>query len=83
MAAKKQTTPELDFESSLRRLEKIVEQLEQGDVPLEKSLDLYEEGIGLAKACADHLVRAEVKLKRLGKDLEGNLKLFEQEEPEE
>jgi exodeoxyribonuclease VII small subunit len=82
MSAKKQT-PELDFESSLRRLEKIVEQLEQGDVPLEKSLDLYEEGITLAKTCADHLVRAELKLKRLGKDLEGNLKLFEQEEPEE
>jgi exodeoxyribonuclease VII small subunit len=83
MPAKKQTTPELDFESSLRRLEKIVEQLEGGDVPLEKSLDLYEEGIGLAKLCADHLIRAEVKLKRLGKDLEGNLKLFEQEESEE
>jgi exodeoxyribonuclease VII small subunit len=83
MPAKKPSTPELDFESSLHRLEKIVEQLEKGDVPLEKSLDLYEEGIQLAKACADHLLRAELKLKRLGKDLEGNLKLFTQEEPEE
>jgi exodeoxyribonuclease VII small subunit len=82
MPAKKVATPEVDFESSLHRLEKIVEQLEKGDVPLEKSLDLYEEGIQLAKVCADHLVRAEVKLKRLGKDLEGNLKLFTEEEPE-
>ncbi len=83
MAPKKPATPELDFESSLKHLETIVEQLERGDVPLEKSLDLYEEGIQLAKICADHLIRAEVKLKRLGKDLEGNLKLFAQEEPEE
>ncbi len=83
MPSKKSSSPELDFESSLRRLEKIVEQLEQGDVPLEKSLDLYEEGIQLAKVCAEHLTRAEVKLKRLGKDLEGNLKLFQQEDSEE
>lgn len=83
MPPKKPATPELDFESSLKQLDTIVEQLERGDVPLEKSLDLYEKGIQLAKVCADHLLRAEVKLKRLGKDLEGNLKLFAQEEPEE
>lgn len=83
MPSKKTSTPELDFEASLRQLEKIVEQLEQGDVPLEKSLDLYEQGIQLARVCADHLIRAEVKLKRLGKDLEGNLKLFAQEENDE
>ncbi len=83
MPPKKPLVPELEFENSLRQLEKIVEQLEQGEVPLEKSLDLYEEGIRLAKVCADHLMRAEVKLKRLGKDLEGNLKLFAQEDTEE
>ncbi len=83
MPPKKPQAPELEFERSLHQLETIVEQLERGDVPLEKSLDLYEEGIRLAKVCADHLMRAEVKLKRLGKDLEGNLKLFAQDETEE
>jgi exodeoxyribonuclease VII small subunit len=82
MSTKKKATPEQDFEESLGRLEKIVEQLERGDVPLAKALDLYEEGIGLSKVCAETLTAAELKLKRLGRDLEGNLKLFEQEEEE-
>jgi exodeoxyribonuclease VII small subunit len=83
MATKTKPTPEQDFEESLAKLEKIVEQLERGDVPLAKALDLYEEGIGLSKVCAETLTRAELKLKRLGKDLEGNLKLFDEEESKE
>jgi exodeoxyribonuclease VII small subunit len=67
----------------LKRLEGIVDQLERGDVPLEKALDLYEEGIGLSKSCGEFLTRAELKLKRLGRDLEGNLKLFEQQQDTE
>jgi exodeoxyribonuclease VII small subunit len=82
MSTKKKETPEQDFEESLARLEKIVGQLERGDVPLAKALDLYEEGIGLSKVCAETLTQAELKLKRLGRDLEGNLKLFEQEAEE-
>jgi exodeoxyribonuclease VII small subunit len=79
MAPKKKETDEGSFDESLRRLEKIVEQMEQGDIPLEESLKLYEEGIILSKACAQKLQQAELTIKRLGKDLEGNLKLFEEE----
>jgi exodeoxyribonuclease VII small subunit len=67
------------FEESLRRLEKIVEQLERGDVPLDEALQLYEEGIALSKACGEKLNKAELTLKRLGKDMEGHLKLFDEE----
>jgi exodeoxyribonuclease VII small subunit len=84
MAAKKKTTEVQDFEGALKRLEEIVERLEKGDVPLEKALDLYEEGIVLSKTCGELLTRAEMKLQRLGRDLQGNLRLFDQqEEPEE
>jgi exodeoxyribonuclease VII small subunit len=79
MPPKKKNADETDFDESLRRLEKIVEQMEQGDIPLEESLKLYEEGIALSKACAQKLQQAELTIKRLGKDLEGNLKLFEED----
>lgn len=81
MAAKKQSAGPPTFEESLRRLEEIVNQLEQGDVPLEDSLRLYEEGIGLSKICTQRLSQAELTLKKLGKDLEGNFTLTD-EEPE-
>jgi exodeoxyribonuclease VII small subunit len=64
------------FEETLRRLEQIVEQLEKGEVPLEDALILYEEGIKLSKTCGERLNQAELTLKRLGRDVEGNLKLF-------
>lgn len=81
MAAKKQSEGTPTFEESLRRLEEIVNQLEQGDVPLEDSLRLYEEGIGLSRICTQRLSQAELTLKKLGKDLEGNFTLTD-EEPE-
>jgi exodeoxyribonuclease VII small subunit len=71
---------ETGFEESLKRLETIVDQLEQGEVPLERALAMYEEGIGCARRCAELLGNAEVTLKRLGRDLDGTLKLFDQEE---
>ena len=67
------------FESSLKRLEEIVEQLEEGEIPLEQALSMYEEGIGCARRCAELLGDAETKLKRLGRDLDGTLRLFDQE----
>lgn len=76
------SSPAPSFEESLRRLEEIVDRLDSGDVPLEESLRLYEEGIALSKACGDTLQRAELTLKRLGKDMEGHLKLFD-DSPEE
>ncbi|MFA6467521.1 MAG: exodeoxyribonuclease VII small subunit [Bacteroidota bacterium] len=68
------------FEHSLGRLEKIVTALEQGDVPLEDSLKLYEEGIQLSKECMETLNTAEVKIKKLTKDLNGKISLSDFEE---
>jgi exodeoxyribonuclease VII small subunit len=79
MPPKKKAPEELSFDESLQRLEQIVEQMEQGDIPLEESLKLYEEGVLLSKVCAQKLQQAELTIKRLGKDLEGNLKLFEED----
>lgn len=79
MASKKKDSTEQTFEEALNRLQKIVEQLERGEVPLEESMRLYEEGLGLSRACAVKLTQADLKLKKLGKDIEGNFKLFDAE----
>lgn len=61
------------FESSLAELEKIVRELEQGDLPLEKSLELFERGVGLSKECQERLSSAERKIEMLMRDAEGQL----------
>ncbi len=53
------------FEECLQRLEKIVQELEKGDVPLEKSLTLFEEGMQLSTACRKELEEAEGKVEIL------------------
>ncbi len=80
MAGKKPAAGKDSFEESLHRLEEIVNQLERGDVPLEDSLRLYEEGIQLSRLCAEKLTRAETTLKRLHKDLDGKLTLMDEEQ---
>ena len=54
-----------NFEECLQRLEKIVQELEKGDVPLEKSLTLFEEGMQLSSACRKELEQAEGKVEIL------------------
>jgi len=53
------------FEECLQRLEKIVQQLEQGEVSLEKSLTLFEEGMQLSSDCRKELEQAEGKVEML------------------
>jgi exodeoxyribonuclease VII small subunit len=53
------------FEECLQRLEKIVQELEKGDVPLEKSLTLFEEGMQLSNSCRKELEDAEGKVEIL------------------
>jgi len=53
------------FEECISRLEKIVQELEQGDVPLEKSLTLFEEGMQLSGSCRKQLEEAEGKVEIL------------------
>ena len=68
---------EKTFESSLAELEKIVEQLENGDLPLEESLRLFESGVKLSRECRDRLTDAERRIEILMKDGNGNLNLSE------
>lgn len=58
---------ELRFEEALGRLEEIVRHLERGDMPLNDSLALYEEGTGLIAACSKMLDDAEQKVVKLKK----------------
>jgi exodeoxyribonuclease VII small subunit len=53
------------FEESLRRLEDIVKQLEQGDLTLEASLRLFEDGIKLSRICSRQLEEAERRVEML------------------
>ncbi len=66
---------EKSFEASLNELEKIVNQLEDGDIPLEKSLELFENGVKLSRECRERLIKAERRIEVLLKDADGNLSL--------
>ncbi len=59
------------FETSLEALEQIVRQLESGDLPLEKSLELFEQGIRLSRECQDRLSQAERRIEILMRDNQG------------
>ncbi|MGD9014536.1 MAG: exodeoxyribonuclease VII small subunit [Candidatus Omnitrophota bacterium] len=61
-----------DFEKSLKRLERIVEELEDGNLSLDEALKKYEEGIGLAKGCSKMLQEAKNRVEKLVKK-EGSL----------
>jgi exodeoxyribonuclease VII, small subunit len=60
------------FESSLANLEKIVRRLEEGDMPLEESLKLFEEGVRLSRECQERLNQAERRIEVLLRDADGN-----------
>ena len=68
------------FEQSLNDLEVIVKQLEEGDLPLEESLKLFEQGVKLSRECRDRLTNAERRIEVLMKDANGNLGLQPMEE---
>ena len=74
---------EMKFEDAIEKLEKIVAELEEGGLPLEKSLKKFEEGIKLSRFCSKKLKEAERKIELLTKTAEGELetKPFEPEDP--
>lgn len=59
------------FEASLEALERIVRELERGDLPLEKSLELFEQGIRLSRECQERLSQAERRIEVLMRDNQG------------
>jgi exodeoxyribonuclease VII small subunit len=58
----------VSFEDSLERLEAIVQKMESGDLKLEESIRLFEEGIKLTRACSQRLEEAEKRVQQLMKD---------------
>ena len=69
------------FEEALQQLEQIVQKLEKGELPLEESLTLYEEGIRLSRFCHAKLEEAEGKIELLMKDARGDLVLDREGRP--
>jgi exodeoxyribonuclease VII small subunit len=76
MVKNEKPTEAVDFEKALAELEGIVKQLEAGNLPLDKSLALFERGVQLARACKEKLAEAELKVSQLVKDKQG---LFSEE----
>ena len=74
---------EPNFEQSLARLEQIVESLDDGNLPLEKSLALFKEGTKLARACRELLAEAEVQVKDALRDVESTRSAADASEDEE
>lgn len=64
-------TEEIKFEKALERLEKIVEELESGNISLEEALKKYEEGVNLSRMCQTKLEQAEKKIEVLTRNLDG------------
>lgn len=63
------------FEDALKRLEEIINNLEQGEVPLEETVKMFQEGITLAKLCKDKLQSAEKEIQKIVKDTDGEFQL--------
>jgi len=64
---------EKSFETSLTELEQIVTKLEDGDLPLEESLELFEKGIKLSRECRERLTKAERRIEILMKGADGEI----------
>ena len=73
---------EIKFEKAILRLEKIVEDLETGELDIDKSLEIFEEGIKMSRVCSKKLSEAEAKIEKLTRDQKGELvtELFPVEE---
>ena len=64
---------EIKFEKAIQRLEKIVDDLEKGEMDIDKSLKIFEEGIKMSRVCSKKLNEAEAKIEKLTKDQKGEL----------
>ena len=67
--------PEIKFEDALKKLEKIVEDLEKGDLSLDEALKKYQEGIELSRMCAQRLENTKKKIDVLVKNKKGEFEL--------
>jgi len=72
---------EKTFEQSMKELEQIVQELETGEMPLEKAIKKFEEGVRLSKLCSEKLDQTEKRITILLRDQDG--KVFEKPFPDE
>jgi len=80
--AGKKSGKDKSFEEAINRLEKVVVELEEGELSLEEALKKFEEGIELSRFCTQKLTQAEEKVKKLIKTTKGEFKteLLDEEE---
>jgi len=71
---------EIKFEDTLKKLERIVEELENGELSLDEALKKYQEGVELARACSQRLDNAKKKIDVLSKGKKGEFELKALEE---
>ena len=83
MAPKGKSLQKLNFEQAMEKLEKIVEQLESGELSLEDSVKAFEDGVELSRLCKKMLESAEDRVKKIVEKAEGELDLELFEEPDE
>jgi exodeoxyribonuclease VII small subunit len=72
---------DISFEEAMEKLEAIVSKLEEGEVPLEKAINYYQEGMKLSKICSDKLENAQEKMTKIMNE-EGKLEAFHVQEEE-
>ena len=70
MAEKKE---DIKFEKAMKRLETIVEELEKGEMDIDKSLEYFEEGIKMSRHCSKKLSEAEQRIEKLTRNDKGEL----------
>lgn len=71
----------LSFEQAMDKLEEIVQKLEAGDVPLEKAIDYYQDGMVLSKICSDKLTNVQDKMAKIVNE-QGEVTSFDMQEEE-
>jgi exodeoxyribonuclease VII small subunit len=72
-----------EFEHALKRLTEIVQELEQGDRPLEEALKLFEEGMQMSRLCTEKLTAAKERLQQLVRSEDGTFGLVPMDEEQE
>jgi exodeoxyribonuclease VII small subunit len=65
----------IKFEEALNKLERIVQELEGGNLSLDKAIKIYQQGLTISKQCLELLDKAEKKIEVCSKDKDGNIKI--------
>ncbi len=72
-------TAEKSFETTMAELEKIIHELENGQVPLEKAVEYYEKGIKLKQSCENILEKAKMKISKVETLSDGKMQIVDAE----